>query len=181
MKRVTIRLAILVLSMPFVASTVKAQDKSAEISKLVQVLMASGTDWAYPNGFAQVVGLDKPMPAKVMMSLIGDEARKCHVVYESDDEGRNRPHRIYLVRAKETNQDVQERFFRVSLDGQLEKVVTLRNKLDDKGRAIREGRSKVEEDIDSPEIKQLFKTEMTFWLKDWLKKQQKLPPATPGK
>lgn len=37
-----------------------------------------------------------------------------------------------------------------------------------------EGRSKVEEDMTSPDIQKAFKAEMTFWLKDWLKKQPKL-------
>ena len=30
-------------------------------------------------------------------------------------------------------------------------------------------------DIDSPEVKKTFDAEMKYWLKDWLKMQQKVP------
>lgn len=193
MKQATIRIAFIILSMPFVTVAVKAQatplqesnsreselkdsDKSdqGEISKLVQTLMTSGGDGQYRNGYAQAVGLDRPMPIKGTMVPIGREARKCQIIYETDETNGARPFCVYFLRTKKTQHDGEERYYRVSLDGRLEKVVTLRNKLDDQGRAVVEGRSRVEEDMASPDIKKAFKTEMTFWLKDWLKKQQKL-------
>ncbi len=197
MKRSTIRHALIVLSMPLVSMAVKAQDKAlpsfnqdsrresdlkysvkseqGEISKLVKTLMASGHDGSYVNGLAQAVGLDGPMRRKGAPTVpIGKEARKCQIVYETDEASGDRPFCVYLLRAKKTPHDVEERFYRVNLDGHLEKVVTLRNKLDDQGNNIREGRSRVEEDMMSPDIKKAFKAEMTFWLKDWLVKQQKL-------
>jgi hypothetical protein len=197
MKRMSVRLAIIVLSMPLVAATVKAQGKAEspsnpasdhreskpkdsvnreqrEISKLIDTLLASGDDGSYANGLAQAIGLDRPMRRKTVMVPIDREARKCHIVYEQDETAGNRPFCVYILRAKKTQHDVEERFYRVSLDGRLEKVITLRNKLDDKGIALREGRSRVEEDMTSPDIKKAFKTEMSFWLKDWLKKQPKL-------
>lgn len=173
MKRAMILLAISVLSMTLVTITVKAEDKATDLSRLVQKVMATDGVGDYPNGFAQAVGLDKPMPVKGVIALIGNEARKFHVIYEVDEAGSPRPFCIHLVRARKSKHDIQERYFRVNLDGQLEKVITLRNKLNEKGKAIPEGRSKFEEDIDSAEIRKLFKTEMNFWLKDWLKKQKK--------
>lgn len=193
MKHVTIRIAIIALSMPLVAVAVKAQTTppqagdrrepdlkdsvksgQSEISKLVQKLMASGGDGQYRNGYAQAVGLDRPMPIKGTMVPIGREARKCQIIYETDETNGDRPFCVYFLRTKKTQHDGEERYYRVSLDGQLEKVVTLRNKLDDQGKALVEGRSRVEEDMMSPDIKKAFNAEMTFWLKDWLKKQQKL-------
>jgi len=184
MSRVIIRVAILALSMPFMLVTVKAQEKSSppvsvgvsvksELHNLVRTVMASGEDFEYRHGFAEAVGLDKPMSAKVVMALIGREARKVHVIYETDEASEKRPFCVFLVRSRKTPDDVQERFFRLSLDGQLEKVITLRNKLDGQGKAMRAGRSKVEEDINSPEIQKIFKGDLKFWLKDWLKKQKK--------
>lgn len=191
MKRATVRLAILALSMPLITTTVKAEDKvlpsiskeplkdsvkgeQGEVSKLVQTLMTSGRDGKYVNGHAQAVGLDGPMPIKATMVPVGREARKCQIVYEPDEATGNRPFCVYFLRAKKTPTDFEERFYRVSLDGRLEKVITLKGKLDENGNGIRESRSRVEEDMASPAIKKAFKTEMTFWLKDWLKKQQKL-------
>lgn len=188
MKSMTIRVAILVLSMPLAAVAVKAQNKDAisgnkensakddqsAISKLVQTLMASGRDGKYVNGVAQAAGLDRPMPMKGIMVPIGKEARKCHIVYEPDEATGNKPFCVYFIRTKITQHDFEERYYRLSMNGQLEKVITLKNKLDDQGKALREGRSRTEEDMKSPEIKKAFKTEMTFWLKDWLKQQQKL-------
>lgn len=208
MKGATICLAVLALSMPLVTPAVKAQDKAlpstnneslkdsvkskeGEISKLVQTLMASGGDWKYVNGHAQAVGLEGPMPVKATAVPVGDEARKCQIIYEPDEINGNRPFCVYFLRTKKTKKDIVERFYRVSLDGQLEKVVTLGSKLDGQGKTIRAERSRVEEDMTSPEIQKAFKAEMTFWLKEWLKKQQKLdakkttaaaknaPPAQP--
>lgn len=201
MKRAIIRLAVLALSMALVPPAVKAQDQTlpsvkdrpigqesnpkdsvkdgqSGISKLVQVVMTSGKDGEYINGFAQAVGLDGPMPAKGIMTLVGTgartEARKCNIIYATDEAGSHRPMCVYLIKEKKTKHDSQARFFRVDLNGQLEKVITLKNNLDTEGKALREGRSRIEEDIDSPDIKKVFTAEMSFWLKDWLKKQQKL-------
>lgn len=197
MKRATFAITLILGSMGSVAVAVKAQDKAltsvnkakssnesdlkdsvkgdpSEISKLVQTMMASGRDGKYVNGMAQAIGLDRPMSAKNTMVLVGREARRCQIVYEADATNGDRPFCVYLLRTKKTSSDVEERYYRVSLDGRLEKVITLKNKLDDQGKALREGRSRVEEDMTSPGVKKAFNAEMTFWLKDWLKKQQKL-------
>lgn len=201
MNRALIPLFIFTLSMTRVADAVKAQDRAlpgatlemsrgnsdkadqSEISKLIEVLMATGFDGTYPNGFAQAVGLNKSMSYKGAATHVGEETRGCDVIYEAESnaDGAKRPVCIYFVRTKKGNHDVQERHFRVSLDGKLESVVTLRNKLNDQGKAIKEGRSKVEEDINSPEIRKIFKADMKFWLKDWLKKQPKSVSPAPEK
>lgn len=187
MKSIALRVAALALSMPLVTMSVKSQDPAStsdlkdsvksdqsEISKLVATLMASGHDGKFVNGHAQAAGLDRPMPLKGIKVPIGKESRRCQVVYESDEAGGERPYCVYFLRTKKTSSDVEDRFYRVSLDGRLEKVVTLKNKIDDQGTALREGRSRVEEDLASPAVKKAFNAELTFWLKDWLKKQPKL-------
>lgn len=187
MKRSTISFAFLVLSMPLVIVAVKAQDRAAasdlkdsvkgeqnELSKLVQTVMASGKDGKFVNGHAQAAGLAGPMPIKSAAVALSDGARRCRIVYESDEAAGNRPYCIYFMRSKIAKHEGEERYYRVSLDGRLEKVVTLKNKIDDDGKVLREGRSKVEEDMASPAVKKAFKAEMAFWLKDWLKKQPKL-------
>ncbi|OGR93113.1 MAG: hypothetical protein A2V88_06940 [Elusimicrobia bacterium RBG_16_66_12] len=146
-----------------------------EVSKLVKALMATEGNSEYVDGHAQAVGLDRPMPYKGVGLLIGKDAHRSHVVYEPDADNGNRPVYVYLVITKRTQHDIEERYYRVALDGQLEKVITLRNKLDEQGKVLREGRSRTEEGITSPDIKKTFKAEMTYWLKDWLKKELKKP------
>ncbi|UPT75869.1 MAG: hypothetical protein M0D55_09480 [Elusimicrobiota bacterium] len=75
------------------------------------MLMASGRDSEYVNGYAQAVGLDQPRPAKVALELVGTEARKCHVIYAPDEDGINRPICLHLVRAKKQNRIRQSGFF----------------------------------------------------------------------
>lgn len=197
MKRAVIRLVIAALSMPLAAPAVKAQDKplpssnqsapspdQSELSRLVKTLMTSGLEGKYDNGYAQAGGLNGPMPLKAAVAPIGDEVRRCHIVYEADKTAGNRPVCIKLVRTKKTKSDLEERHYRVNLDGKLEAAITLRNKRDGKGKGMKEGRSRVVEDIDSPELQKAFKTEMAFWLKDWLRKQPKpaakKPSASPA-
>ncbi|MEQ1918044.1 MAG: hypothetical protein ABL955_02515 [Elusimicrobiota bacterium] len=197
MKRLTVRIAIVILSMPLVTFTVKAQDKASspfpqdsgllesalkdsikgipnEMSKLVQTVMASGGDGQYRNGHAQAAGLDRPMPLKGIAISISEGIRRCQIIYEPDETNGNRPVYAYLLRSKKGAHDGVEHYYRLSLDGKMEKAITLKNKIDDQGKVLSEGRSRVVEDIMSPDIKKAFKTEMTFWLKDWLKKQPKL-------
>lgn len=196
MKRMTFRVGILILSMPFVTSSVKAQNTTSpsfkqdnvrretahkdstkndpnELSKLIQTVMASGGDGQYRNGHAQAAGLDRPMLLKGIAIPISDGIRRCQVIYEPDESSGNRPVYVYLLRSKKKIHEGAERYYRLSLDGKLEKAITLHNKIDDQGKLLSEGRSRVEEDITSPDIKMAFKTELTFWLNDWLKKLAK--------
>ena len=194
MKYPTVAIFFVALSIAIIPAAVKAQNASppqasarhesdlkdsvksgeSDFPKLVRALLASGREVEIRDGFAQVIGLDQPAHSKLAAEPFGAEARKCSVVYAADDTGNDRAIYLYVMREKKTKHDILGRYFRVSLDGKLEKAVTLRNKLDENGKAIAEGRSKFDEDIDSPEIRKIFKTDMAFWVKDWLKKQQKL-------
>ena len=60
------------------------------------------------------------------------------------------------------------RTLRISDDGQ---QMTPRNKRGPDGNALPEGRSRSQEDIGLPDIQRAFKTEMTYWLRTWLKKK----------
>lgn len=144
-----------------------------EFSKLIQTLMASGLDIKYSNGFAQAAGLDRPMLAKGTVEVMDGKGYKCHVIYENED-GVNRPVCVLFIRAKKTKHEFEDQFFRIDLNGKLERVVTLKSNRDENGIAVKEGRSRTEGDIESPEIKKAFTSDMKFWVKDWLKKQQKL-------
>ena len=182
----------LVLSIAFLSPIARAQDSTSrnasaqddsakavqgDFERLVQTLMSSGRDSTIKDGFAQIIGLANPMATKVSSSWISrhgkdEDIRSCQVVYEPDENGGKHPACVYLERTRKSLHDHSSQYFRVNLGGQLEKVITLRGKYDDDGNSIRDARSNVDEDIDSPEIKEAFRVELTYWLKDWLKKQK---------
>jgi hypothetical protein len=163
------------------------KDKQSEFSRLVQTVLSTGAQKDFPNGYAQAVGLSEPMPAKrCHMTISGDrkfgDDRHIFVVYSKDETAR--PICMYLMKGHSTKHELKQEFFRVNLDGQLEKVVILQNKRDDDGKSIAEGRARFEEDMDDSAVRKTFQTEMSFWLKTWLKKQPKVAakaevPAAP--
>ena len=182
---------MLALSIAALSSAVKAQEKNlpvvnlgkSDFSRLVALVMTSGDEAKFANGIAQAVGLPNEMPARGEVEIVSSEGkdidqRDCSVVYEPDESDGKRPVCVYISRAKRFGRTSTTQYFKVSLDGQLEKAVTLSLKRDDDGNLLREGRSKSVEDIDSPEIKKAFKTELGFWVKDWLKKQGKVKTDT---
>jgi hypothetical protein len=197
MYRAIIVLALSIATLPI---TVKAQDgnspsfKNARVkpessfrdsisdvrndfSKLIEIVLASGDDTHIHNGFAKAIGLPQALPLKIAHSDINhhednEESRECNVAYGPDDNSKKHPVCVLFSRTTSTKDTMSSRYYRVSLDGQLEHAVTLNNKRGADGNALPEGRSKSEEDINSPETQKAFKTEMTYWVKDWLKKQR---------
>ena len=155
------------------------KDSKVNLPQLVQTVLDSGVDAGFANGYAQAVGLSEPMPSKKChVVLRGNnnrdaDDRDVDVVYTADTagNGQNRPVCLYFRKGHAEKYASNNIFFRVSLDGQLEKAFTLQNKYDDDGKSLAEGRARIEEDIQDPEIQKAFKTEMSYWLKDWLKKQ----------
>ncbi|MBI3288458.1 MAG: hypothetical protein HYZ74_02940 [Elusimicrobia bacterium] len=90
------------------------------------------------------------------------------MVYEDE----RTPVAIYIVKMETSGRDKTSEYFRSSLDGSLEKAVLFRGKDDETGHPIKGSGVKFDQDIDSPEVKKAFKTEMDYWLKDWLKKEE---------
>ena len=154
------------------ASPVKdaVADHQTDFSQLIEMLTTSGDDTKIPLGIAQVVGLPEEMPAKSNLAVISQhgidrDERECLVVYEPVENEGKRAVCVYLRRAKRLGHESQSRYYRVDLNGHLDKVVTLYNKRDDSGKLLPEGRSKTDDDIDSPEIKKSFAAEMSYWLR----------------
>ena len=154
------------------------KDEKKDIPRLIQTVLNTGEQKDFPNGYAQAVGLDEPMPAKrCHITLSGDgkvwEDRHVFVVYANEEP--TRPVCIYLMRGHASKHELKQEFFRVNLDGELEKAVVLQNKRDDDGKSLVEGRARIEEDLGDLATRKTFQTEMSYWLKTWLKKQPKTP------
>lgn len=164
------------------------KDEKAGMAKLVEIMLANGSDATITNNLAPVIGLPKSMPAKRQELVISDNAngvekRACYVIYEKvhSTEPKSqemRPVCAYVIKSKRSGLDSQTRYFRVDLNGKLEKVVLSQGKFDTAGQPIRGSGVKFDQDIDSPEVKKTFEAEMKFWLKDWLKKEKKAAAKT---
>lgn len=163
-----------------------ATDNKNEFKQLIEFMMRNGLDDRYGENLASSVGLPgaRPLKGDNIRSKKFDKKRgglNCTVVYEESPEATEydgkRPICIFLEVPKLSGQGSENRYYRLSLDGQLEKVVLMRSKRDGDGKVIRGSRIDTEEDINSPEVKKAFAAEMADvrqWLKVQLKTQKKL-------
>jgi hypothetical protein len=104
-------------------------------------------------------------------------ARLCFLVYSNSPDGdgkdSKRPLCVYLRKHVVSGYNDDDRYFRINLDGQLEKVVIIRAKRDAEGKAVRGSGVFADQDIKSSESKKEFTAEMTE-MKKWLKVQRLL-------
>ena len=136
--------------------------------------MKTGIDDKVGSNLAPVIGLPKAMPMKLRETVVSaknkdTDIRSCLVVIGED----TRPICVYMIRSKKSGRDHRAQYFRINLDGKLEKAVSSQGKNDENDKAIKGSGVKFEQDIDSSEVKKAFDAEMSYWLKDWLKKEQK--------
>lgn len=154
-----------------------------DIAGLISAVMQKGTNANIGSNLAPVIGLPRAMPTMDVEILIRQkdknvEKRACFVVYEPiqgtpTGASGKRPVCAYFVRIKRSRLDTQTQYFRVDLNGNLEKVILSQGKLKESGKVVRGSGVKTDLDADSQEVRKTFEAEMNFWLKDWLKKQQK--------
>jgi hypothetical protein len=159
-------------------TTVNSSDKkvSADFSKLVKTVLATGGDAEIKKHLAPVIGLDKPSPTKfkeneLNVTSSSSELKSCYVILDQPTD--KKPKCVYLAWMKRAAGKTETQYYRISLSGQLEKSVTTFGNYDETGKQIRGSGKKVERDINSPEVKKEFDAEMAYWLKDWLEKEQK--------
>lgn len=146
------------------------------VAQLIATVLKNGTDLNTGKNLSPVIGLPKAMRAKdvtVSQRAKAGESRSCFVVLDDTAEGADkRPMCAYIVKKKRTTLDIETQFFRIDLNGNLEKVVISKGKLGENGKTVHGSGVKTDLDIGSPEVKKTFEAEMKFWLKDWLKKEQ---------
>ncbi|MBI4060654.1 MAG: hypothetical protein HY403_04420 [Elusimicrobia bacterium] len=156
------------------ADNLSSVNKSA-VTQFIDIVLKNGTDSNISSILAPIIGLAKTMPMKkkeVVMSEQdnGFEKRACYVIYENADQ-----HAVcaYFVKIKRSGLDKQTHYFRIDLNGNLEKAVLSQSKFDEAGKVIRGSGVKFDQDINSPEVRKTFEAEMNFWLKDWLPKERR--------
>jgi|CXWL01.1.fsa_nt_gi hypothetical protein len=154
--------------------TIKGSDKNG-FPTLIKIVMETGVDDKIGSNLAPVIGLPKAMPMKLRNILVpgtkkDKDTRSFLVIIDED----KHPFCVYMVRMKTSGRDQTAQYLRINLEGKLEKTVSSQGKLDENGKAIKGSGVKFEQDIDSPEVKKAFDAEMSYWLKDWLKREQKI-------
>ncbi len=159
-------------------------DRKSEMDQLVDLLLKNGDEFNFKEHIAAAIGLPGPMPSKVATVVKKERtvehgfdsfARLCYLVYENPSEasaqGGKRPVCVYLRKHVVSGYDDADLYFRVNLDGRLEKVVTVQSKRDVDGKAVGGSAIPSEQDIESSESKKSFATEMAE-MRKWLKAQR---------
>lgn len=159
------------------------KEPKADIAELISAVLKKGTNENIGSNLAPVIGLPNAMPivdveVEISKKAAEKETRNCFVVYEHVEnpgaEGASkRALSAYAVRRKRSDRSTETKYFRLSLKGDLEKVVISKGKFDKHGKIVRGSGIKTDLDVDSPEVRKTFEAEMKFWLKDWLKKEQR--------
>jgi hypothetical protein len=155
--------------------TKSAKNTKNELERLIQILLERGADKKVSNIMAPVLGLEKPSNVKQHdVTLKHDEnnfdGRSCFIVF-TDDEQKS-PMCLFVKRARQTADSAESKYFKVSIAGKLENAIVWAGKKTAAG-AVPGSGVKTEQDIESSEVKKEFDAEMAYWLKDWLKKEQK--------
>ena len=173
-------LALSIAAHPVVVNAqTKSSPRKSTFPTLVQILMAEGNDDKIDNNLAPVIGLPHAMSIKVQDIIIAQnknsrEVRSSFVVYTEDERTKDKsPVCVYITKSKKSGRDRRTQYFRITLDGNLEKAIQSQGKHDDTGKPIRGSGVKFDQDINSPDVKKAFNSEMSYWLKDWLTKTRK--------
>lgn len=162
-----------------------------DLAQVIEYMMQNGADGKVDKNLAPEIGLSGPMPMKaanIRTKKDGDnrEALNCTVFYEvtPGDSGADdkKPTCMYLMKVTEGKSVKDHQWFRVNLDGKLEKVVTSRVQKDESGAVVRGSGVTIQDDMDSPTVQKTFAAEMRE-VKIWLKAQKKLAAkkASPAK
>jgi hypothetical protein len=161
--------------------SVKADKK--DVAQLISITLERGAEGKIGNNLAPVIGLPHAMPMRkqeVVMPTLANKSkeRAFYVIYENADgtppkSDQRREVCAYIVKIELSGLDKKTQYFRIDLDGKLEKAILSQGKLDSDGNGVKGSGVKTDQDINSPEVKKTFEAEMKFWLKDWLNKEQK--------
>lgn len=153
----------------------KSPAEDNEFNQIVDLMMQNGLDSRYGDNLAPNIGLPgaRPVKGRNIRSKKVDANRgslNCAVAYERMENGDRRPLYIFLQVAKQSGQDAEVRYYRLNLDGQLEKVTLIRSKRDKDGKGVRGSGTATDENLTSPEVKKNFAAEMAD-VRQWLRRQ----------
>jgi len=165
---------------PALKDSVKEAQPGA--SKLIEAVLKTGVNGNIGKNLAPIIGLPGPMPMKKQYVVISEngtdyEGRACWVINDNTEGNGKRSLWAYVLKAKRSGRDNQVEYFQIDPNGKLERAILSKSRAKADGKGVRGSGVKTDQDINSPEVRKTFETEMQFWLNDWLKKQS--PAAAP--
>lgn len=160
-------------------------------SLLIEYLQKMGKEDEFDDtAVTSRLGLANAMPARMIeegtpRNPKSWQYRLSSIVYANDTASgpleKKSPLCIVIYVLKGSGHDGKGYWFRLSLDGKLEKAVLDVGKNDDSGNSIRGSGIQLEQDVTSAEVKKAFEAEFAYWTKDWVKKQKKAAPKAAAK
>ncbi|MDE2142701.1 MAG: hypothetical protein KGJ84_09850 [Elusimicrobia bacterium] len=157
-------------------------DTQGIYSRLVEYLQKKGADDKLDDmTTASNLGFTTEMPVKTVIaidtphSFKGWQHHECAVVYSNGNptSGTRNPTCIVVYQNKAQGHESTGYWFRLNLNGQLERAILSTGKNDESGNPIPGSGTQTEQDIASADVKKAYAAEMSYWTKDWLKQQQK--------
>jgi hypothetical protein len=165
--------------------SVKDSDKK-DLAQLIDFLLKNGNDVQIGEDLGLAIGLPGARPAKskaVRNKINGKDrdALNCALIYEETTDasvpGSKKPTCIYLMKVADSPRIKVSQFFRINLNGQLERVITNRAKRDDEGKIIPGAGVELDDDKDSSAVRKTYTAEL-HEVRAWLKQQLKLAAKT---
>lgn len=162
-------------------------EASSDFQRLTETIKRVGDDDTLSAIIAPMLGVVGTPPVKgpeiISHPPAGEERREFAIVYsdaQNPPTSEKTPLFIYIRHGQVTGHTVESRWFRTTLTGDLDKVLVLRGKVDDNGKAITGSGGSYEESITSRKVRKQFKAELSYWINEWLPKieENKTKPPT---
>lgn len=169
------------------------KERASDLSRLIELLLKTGEDDQLTENLSPVIGLTGTPRTKgrdfTLPRPHGKERRECSIVFSDESQdatpGEKRPSCLYIQHKIVSGHDGESHYYRLNLEGKLEKASVLQYKYDDDGKPIAGSGVTVDKDITSPAIQKAFKAEYAYWTKEWVKAEKKTqaraaatPPAS---
>ena len=155
------------------ASAAGKSTPKKEMTQFIDVLTKVGDDGQFPESLSPPLGLPGVMQTKYARSMDSSYA----LIYEestgSSGTVSKSPLCVILLKRKISGLDTASQYYRIGLDGGLEKAFFMRGKHDKDGKPVAGSNVDFIQDMDSPEVKTGFKAAMRE-ARAWVRQQTKL-------
>lgn len=105
--------------------------------------------------------------------------RTCTLIVETSEEGKPTPVCLIVSARRKTDSESMSQYFRIALDGKLERAFMVTGKVKD-GKPVKGTGAQKPLDISSKEVLALMKKELEFWMKKYSKPVKKQTAAVGG-
>ena len=167
---------------PTLSDKLKKKSGGLSLEGLVQRLLGQGKDEPLGKNIGAALGFAAGAPTKTLSveppHAADNRARDCMVVLEETPQpGEPKPICLLFLSKKYDSASSDSYWFRLWLDGTLERAFLARIRLDESGKVIRGSGVKTDLDVNDPETKALLQRELDFWLKGKYRHKTAAAPA----